>query len=401
MKRRNWLLAGGAVAATLAAFVWAFRSQAVPVQVSGVRTGLFEQTVDEDGKTRVRERYVVSAPLSGRLTRMRLKAGDPVRSGMTVASLSPAAPAMLDARTARELAERANAAQATLAAVRARVGRAEAARDQARADVRRVSKLHAEGFLAVAALEQAELAQRVQAQDLEAARFARDAATHDAAQARAALMRARDGASIVRPGSSWEIQAPVDGRVLRVLQESETVVSIGTPLLEIADPTDLEVVIDVLSTDGVRIPPGARVALDAGAGLQLAGWVRCVEPAAFTKVSALGVEEQRVNVIVDLVSSPDRWRSLGDQFRVDARIVILERSDVVLVPVAALFRDGDSWAVFVAAGNRAEKRDVRIGARSQSEAWVESGLSSAERVIVYPSDSVSDGTRVKVVHGPA
>jgi HlyD family secretion protein len=400
MKRRNWLLASSATVVAITGFVWAFRPQPVPVQIAEVRKGLFEQTVEEDGKTRVRERYVVSAPVAGRLTRMRLKAGDLVRNGMAVASLSPSVPSMLDARTARELAERANAAQAALDAARARVGRAEAALEQARTDIRRVSKLHAEGFLAATALEQSELAQRVQAKDLEASRFAQEAAAHDLAQARAALMRAREGASIIRPGTSWEIQSPVDGRVLRVLQESETVVGIGTPLLEIADPSDLEVVIDVLSTDGVRIPAGARVALDAGADLRLAGRVRHVEPAAFTKVSALGVEEQRVNVIVDIVSAPERWRSLGDQYRVDARIVVLERHDVVIVPLAALFRDGDTWAVFVAAGNRAEKRDIAVGARTQLEAWVENGLSPAERVIIYPSDSVSDGKRVKVLQGP-
>jgi len=400
MTRKNAFLAGASLLAIAAAFIWAFRPQPVPVQVAEVRSGLFEQTVDEDGKTRVRERYVVSAPLTGRLTRVNLKAGDTVRKGMSVAALSPSAPSMLDARTARELAERAHSAQAGFEAATARVGRAEAALEQARSDVSRVSTLHGEGFLAAAALEQAVLAQRVQAKDLEAARFAQESARHDLAQARAALMRAHDAAEPARPGTTWEIGSPVDGRVLRVLQESEAVVAIGTPIMEIGDPVNLEVVVDVLSTDGVRIPQGARVALDAGAELRLAGRVRRIEPSAFTKVSALGVEEQRVNVVIDIVSPAEKYPTLGDQFRVDAHIVVLERPDVTLVPLAALFRDGESWAAFVAARGRAERRILKIGARSQSDAWVEAGLAAGERVIVYPSDSVADGRRIKVLDGP-
>jgi HlyD family secretion protein len=186
---------------------------------------------------------------------------------------------------------------------------------------------------------------------------------------------------------------------LRVLQESETVVGVGTPLLEIGDPKDLEVVIDVLSTDGTGIPAGARVDLDAGP-IRLTGRVRRVEPAAFTKVSALGVEEQRVNVIVDLVSPPEQWRSLGDQFRVDARIIVFERRDAVIAPVAAVFRDGERWAVFVAADDRAQKRRVKVGGRTPSDVLIEEGLAPGEQVVVYPSDSVADAKRLAVVRGP-
>ena len=172
-------------------------------------------------------------------------------------------------------------------------------------------------------------------------------------------------------------------------------------MLEIADPDQLEIVIDVLSTDGRRIPAGARVDLDAGGEPRLRGQVRRVEPAAFTKVSALGVEEQRVNVIVDIVSPPEQWRGLGDQFRIDARIVVFERPDAVIAPVAALFRDGERWAVYVADGGLARKRQVKVGGRTPSEAWIESGLAPAERVIVYPSDSVADGKRLTTVRGPS
>jgi HlyD family secretion protein len=399
MKRRNWILVVLGAVLVVAAFAWAFQPKPVPVEVAEVRTAQFEQVIEEDGKTRVRERYVVSAPLAGRLARIRLKAGDEVTTGTPVAVLSPSAPAMIDARTARELAERVGAATAGLEQARANVERAAAALEQAQSDLARQKKLQAEGFIAPAALDHAELSVRVQARELEAARFARDGAAHDVAQARAALMRAQDAAEVRRPGTAWSITAPVDGRVLRVLQESETVVGIGTPLLEIADPDDLEIVVDVLSTDGARIAAGARVDIDAGAGMRLAGRVRRVEPAAFTKISALGVEEQRVNVIIDIVTPPDEWRALGDGFRIDARIVIFERDGVVVAPVAALFRDGNDWAVFVADGGTARKRSVKVGGRSPLQAWIEDGLSAGERVIVYPSDSVGDGVRIAVVRG--
>jgi HlyD family secretion protein len=403
MTRRHWLyLIAGALLLAGALF-WAFRPQPLPVESAQVQRGRFELVIEEDGKTRVRERYIVSAPLAGRLARIALKPGDAVKAGTAVAVLWPSAPAMIDARTFRELNERVGAAEAGLQQARANVAREEAALDQAQTDLARQKKLQGEGFVSPSALDQAELAVRVQAKALEAARFARDGAAHDVAQARAALMRASEGAAVRRPGSAWPIVSPVDGRVLRVLQESETVVALGTPLLEVADPSELEVVIDVLSTDGARIVPGARVDLDAGAGLKLQGRVRQVEPAAYTKVSALGVEEQRVNVIVDLVTPPDQWRALGDQFRVDARIVVLERDDVVIAPVAALFRtpgaSNDDWSVFVIRGDRAERRAVKVGARGPLQAWIADGLAAGERVIVYPSDQVDDGRRVSVVRG--
>jgi HlyD family secretion protein len=335
------------------------------------------------------------------LARVRVKAGDTVRAGAMVATLSPGPPAMIDARTARELNERVGATEAGLEQARAKVARAEAALDQAQTDVARQKQLQGDGFVAVAALDQAHLAARVQARELEAARFAQVGAMHDLAQARAALMRAREAAAMRRPGTAWPIESPVDGHVLRVLQESETVVGVGAPLLEIADPTDLEIVVDVLSADGKRIVSGARVDIDAGAGPRLAGRVRRVEPAAYTKVSALGVEEQRVNVIVDIVSPAQQWGGIGDQFRIDARIVVFERADAVIAPVAALFRDGEHWAVYVASDGRAHKRRVKVGGRTPTDAWIEEGLAPAERVIVYPSDSVADGKRLKAVRGSA
>jgi len=397
MKRKPLIWTGITVGVLAAALYWAFRPQPVPVEVAEVLDKAYEQTIDEDGKTRVVDRYVVSAPLAGRLARIVLEPGDTVKAGMTVARLTPVAPAMIDARTARELEERVGAADAVLAQVQANVARTEAAQAQAAADFERQKKLRSDGFVADAAVEQAELAARVQMQALAAARFSVDGAQHDLEQARAALIRAREGARRERPGTDWPIESPVAGRVLRVVQKSETVVGIGTPLLEIADPARLEVVVDVLSTEATRIDDAAPVRIDAGSGMLLDGRVRFVEPAAFTKVSALGIEEQRVNVIIDLVSPPAQWQRLGDGYRVDARIVVLAREHAVVVPVAALFRAGADWAVFVADDGTAARRMVRVGGRNGSEAWIEDGLKPGERVIVYPSDSVADGTRVKAV----
>jgi HlyD family secretion protein len=398
MTRKKWFWSAAVVVVLVGGFLWALRPQPVLVEVAEVRRGLFSLTVDEDGKTRVRERYLVSAPLAGQLARIELKPGDEVTAGTAVAQLSPAAPAMIDdARTARELAERVGSAQAAHAAANANMARHQAALAQAEATLARQRKLQQQGFIASAALEQAVLEVQVQSRSVEAARFVQEGARHDLAQARAALMRVHDATARPRPGTTWPIESPVAGRVLRVLQESEATVAVGMPLMEIADTRDLEVVVDVLSTDGARIKPYAPVLIEAGAEFRFAGWVRRVEPAAFTKVSALGVEEQRVNVVIDITSPRQRWATLGDQFRVDVKITVFEQGDAVIVPVAALFRIGPEWGVFVAQDGRAVQRLVKIGARTPIDALVEGGLQPGEHVIVYPSDKVGHGKRVRIV----
>jgi HlyD family secretion protein len=378
----------------------AFRPAPLRVEVAEVRTAPFERVVGEDGRTRVRERYVVSAPLAGRLARIKLKAGDDVRAGGVVAVLWPSAPAMIDTRTHGELTERVGAAAAAVEQARANVAREEAALAKAEIDLARQKKLQGEGFLSPSVLDQTELAVRVQSKALEAARFAREGAQHDLAQARAALLRAQEGAAIQRPGAAWQITSPVDGRVLRVLQENETTVTVGAPLLEVANALDLEIVVDVLSSDATQIPAGAPVRIEAGPGSPLHGRVRRVEPSAFTKVSALGVEEQRVNVIIDFDGMPAKDRGIGDGYRVDVLIVTFARDDAIVLPVASLFRHGDDWAVFVIEGGRAQLREVRLGGRNDREAWIEAGASPGEQVIVYPGDAVREGARVRVVRGP-
>jgi HlyD family secretion protein len=393
MRTRNLIALGALAAAALAVSIWALQPRPATVELAQVTRGVFEQTVSDDGRTRVRERYVVSAPLAGRVGRIELKAGDTVEKGEVVAVLTPALPALLDARAARELQEREGSAQAQLARARADTQKALAQLEQARADFERQARLAKEGFVSPMAREQAELALRTAERTLESARFAEEAAGHELNQARAALARYRTG----EPSARWEVTSPVRGAVLRVVQESEGAVPLGAPLFEIADPRNLEAVVDVLSQESVAVRPGMPARIDLGAGVPpLAARVRRIEPAAFTKISALGVEEQRVNVVLDFLEPLDRIQTIGDGFRVEAHIVVYRAGDAVKVPVGALFRDADGWAVFVAEEGRAVKRTIRVPRRNHAEALVEDGLEPGETVIVYPSDTLRHGSRIAV-----
>lgn len=379
------------------ALVVALRPRPVAVETAPVTRGAFEQTIDEDGKTRVRQRYTVSAPVAGTLQRIQLQAGDRVTQGMPVATLAPSAPPLLDVRAERELTERVAAAEATQKRATAQVARAQAVRDQAQTDVQRTRQLADRGLVSRSQLEQADLAFTTASRELEAARQAEQAAQHDVAVARAALWQLRGAVAGVQEAQKlWQITSPVQGHVLRVLQESEGIVAAGTPLLELANATDLEVVVDVLSTDAVQIHPGTPVRIERwGLDQPLAGRVRVIEPGAFTKVSALGVEEQRVNVIIDLVSPSTQWQTLGDNYRIDARILVYSHDHALKVPTSALFRDHQQWMVFVINDGRAQQRTVQLGRRNAVEAVVDTGVTEGDQVIVYPSDAVRDGIRVR------
>lgn len=386
--------------ALVGALVMAFRPQPALVEVAEVMRGHFEQVIEDDGKTRVRERYVVSAPLAGKLQRITLKVGDAVTAGMVLAAIDPSSPALLDVRTERELTERVGAAEATRLRAAATVERARAALDKSRSDLERTRKLAAQGFVSAAQLEQVEFETKINLRELEAARYADHAAAHDVAVARAALLQVREGTAGKPSGRRWEVRTPVAGQVLKVVQESEATVAVGAPLLEVGQPAELEVVVDVLSTDAVQIKPGAPVRLLRWGRVEpLEGRVRRVEPAAFTKVSALGVEEQRVNVVIDLTSPAEKWQSLGDGYKVDASIIVASLDNVIKVPVSALFRDGGQWAVFTVVNGKAARRVVQLGRRGGLEAVVEKGLQPGEKVIVHPGDSVRDGLRIKVTAG--
>ncbi len=393
LRRGAWMLAAAMAAGLL---VWAFAPRPVEVETVTVIRGPFRKTVDEDGKTRVRDRYVVSAPIHGRLLRVDLKVGAAVEPGMLVARLAPAAPTPLDARTEVEYRERLGAAEASGSRATANAERASVALEQAKAEATRASKLADQGFTSRQALENAQREVELRTKELAAAQFDGQAAEHQVAMARAALTRYRQDAGGRVTGAVWEIRSPVAGRVLRVVQESEAVVAAGSPILEIGDPQALEVMVDVLTADAAAIRPGAMVELDhGGAAPVLAGRVRLVEPAAFTKISALGVEEQRVNVLIDFAARPAAWENLGDGHRVDARITVETADDAVLVPVSALFRQGDGWAVFAVSGNRAQLRPVTTGARNGMVAIVHAGLDPGAEVIAYPADAIADGVSVK------
>ncbi len=393
MTRRNKIYSIVGLAALVALALWALRPRPFAVETAAAASGPFEQTVSDDGKTRVRDRYVVAAPLAGQVARAQLEVGDPVKQGQVVAELTPTAPAFQDARTQRELRERIGGAEAQLARARAEALKTQAQRDQTRADRDRQARLSKEGFISATAREQAELALKTAERAVEAARFAEQAARYDLAQAQAALSRYQGNA----PTAVWPVASPVSGAVLRIAQQSVGPVALGAPLLEIADPRSREAVVDVLSQDAVAIRPGMPARVELGQGVApLAARVRLVEPAAFTKVSALGVEEQRVNVVLDFAEALDRVQTLGDGFRVEAHIVVYRQDNAVKVPVGALFREGAGAALFVVEGDRARKRAVKSARRNGTEATIEEGVQPGERVVVYPSDALRDGSRVEV-----
>jgi HlyD family secretion protein len=389
------VVTGLVVILAVAGIAWSVMPQPIPVEAATVTKGRFVASIDEDGKTRVRERYVVAAPLAGRLTRIRLRAGDQVKADDVVATIAPSPAPFLDPRSRREAEERLGAAEATLERTKAAVERAQAQATQAKTELDRTRTLAERGASTTQALERAELAMRVADRDLRAADFLHHAAEHELEQARALLARYQDGANSA--SDAWNVRAPVPGVVLKVTQESETIVQPGTPLVEIGDPRDLEIVVDVLSTDAVEIRPGAEVVIEhwGGQGV-LSGRVRRVEPSAFTKVSTLGVEEQRVNVLVDIASPSEQLAGLGDAFQVNTRIIVFVQEDATIISTGALFRRGEIWNVYVVDNDRAQVREIKLLRRSGRFAAVASGLAPGERVIVYPSDRVATGVRVKV-----
>jgi len=384
-------LIGAAIAAAL---LW---PGSVPADVASARRSRFTLTVEEDGMTRVRERYVVSAPVTGTLLRVDRHAGEEMSRGELLLAIVPTAPTLLDARARQELGERVGATEAAARRAGAALERTRIALAQEQIDLERARRLAAEGILARSDLERAQLAVDMRAKELTAADFEHHVAEHELEMARASLMRLRDATrESGAAGEPWEIRSPVRGRVLRVFQESEGVVQAGAPILELGDPDDIEVVVDLLTADAVRVRPGAHASIERwGGGAPLEGRVRLVEPSGFTKLSALGVEEQRVNVLIDIVSPRAHWQSLADGFRVDARITVEERDDALVVPSGALFRSGDDWAVYVVEHGRARRRTVQVGARGERESAIESGLEEDALVVVYPSDEIADAVRVQ------
>ncbi len=390
---RRWGV-GATALAVVAVLVWAaYRPRPIDVETAPVAEGRFEQVIEEDGQLRLRQRYLVTAPTAAQLQRPTLKVGDVVKAGDVVAVLAPAAPGMIDARTREILQQRVGSADAAVAAARANVQRAQAALAQATLDAERSAQLAKDNFIAPSARDQSRLAREAAAQALKAAQAEQTAAGHAASEARAALGRAEPSGAAQ---GLWSLKSPVNGRVLKLHKDSSEPVQAGAPLLEIGDTGAMEAVIDVLSGDAPRIAAGAAVQLSTGRNQPpLAGQVARVDPVAFTKTSALGIEEQRVNVTVTLQAPPETLQKLGDGFRVDARITVSAQDGALLVPSAALVRRGEGWQVFVVEAGKARARTVTFSDRNADSAWVKDGLKAGEAVVLYPGSGMKDGQPVR------
>ena len=393
-RRRLPLLGGALLVALIVIGLW---PKPVPVEVGTVTRGNLVVTVDEEGMTRVRNRYVVSAPVAGQLRRIEWKPGAIVEAGKTVLAVMEASGAdFLDVRSQAQAEARVRAAAAAREGANAQRERARAAAKLYGEELARLKQLFAEKVLSAQEYDMAQMRAATATQDERAAEFAVQVAEFELQQAEAVLTRGTAEASA--KADPLVITSPVNGRVLKVYQESARVVTGGLPLLEIGDPTDLEVRVEVLSRDGVAVQPGARVILEQWGGSEpLTARVRLVEPSAFTKISALGVEEQRVYVIADFTDPLERRGTLGDNFRVEARIVTWEGTNVLRAPAGALFQRGTSWRAFVFEKGRAQLRDVKVGRTNGLETEILDGLRENDRVVVYPGDKVADGTRVEAI----
>jgi HlyD family secretion protein len=392
---RRLVLWGALGALIVLGLALAFRPQSVAVDTANVARGTLVITVEDEGRTRVHDIYVVSAPVTGRLRRVEAHVGDPVTKLETVlAEIEPIDPSFLDPRSEAQARADVRAAESAQKLARAEVEQAQAELDFAHREVDRARDLIQQGSISQRDLDQAERSYRTRRAGLATAQASLDRSAYQLERARAQLVspaqRQREGAEC----ACVALRSPVDGQVLRLLQQSEGVVEAGAPVIEVGDARDLEIAVDLLSSDAVKVQPGQRVIIDGwGGDHPLEGRVRLVEPFGFTKVSALGIEEQRVNVIIDIVSPRDEWVRLAHGYQVDARIVLAEREDVLKVPLTALFRDGSEWAVFVNESGRAKLSHVKLGESNGIEVEV-TGLDENARIVLHPSDRVREGVRI-------
>ncbi|MEJ2121530.1 MAG: HlyD family efflux transporter periplasmic adaptor subunit [Alphaproteobacteria bacterium] len=396
-KWRRWVVWGGLLALVVAGLVYSFWPRPVPVELATVGRGHLAVTVDEEGMTRVKQAYIVSSPIAGHARRIELEVGDTVAANKTeVAYIEPVSPTMLDARSRAQAEAAVRAAEAARALAEAGLRSAEAELTFARTELSRARSLYASKVGSKRALDEAERAFKTREAAVETAKAGLRVRESELERAKLEL---------IQPGEQSRkhlgacgcviVRSPVSGDVLRIFHKSAGVVRAGEQLIEVGDPRKIEIVVDLLSSDAVRVRAGQRVIIDSwGGDKPLAGKVLRVEPIGKTKVSALGIEEQRVDVVIDFTGPPKLWQELGHGFRVETRIVLWEADKVLKVPLSALFRVGDRWAVFVAADARARRRFVRIGRRTALEAEVVDGLKLREQVVVHPSDRITDGVRV-------
>jgi len=376
------------------AIIYGFLPKPVTVDVKKAVRGPLRVTIDEEGKTRVKDRFVLSAPVSGYMRRVEYEVGDRVSRGQTVVSIEPSRSSVLDPRSRAEAEAAVSAAQAGLKTAEENVRAATADAEYSRQSFDRNKKLAEDGYIARDVLDQAEAEVKRNNAGLLSAKAAVQTARAELERARAALRYSAVGET-ADYRKIVTVRTPVAGSVLKIHRKSEGAVSVGEPLIDIGDPSSLEVKVEVLSADAVNIRPEIPVLFERwGGDIPLKGRVKIVEPEAFTKVSSLGVEEQRVLVIADITSLPEEWQRLGDEYRVEASFIIWESANVLQVPESALFRKDDRWAVFVQKDKKARLREVQVGHRNGLSAEVISGISEGETVIVYPDESIRDGTRV-------
>jgi len=395
MPLRRWVIVIIITVGVISAIVYGFMPKPVSVDLVKVSRGSFKVTVEEEGKTSVRDRFILSAPVAGFKRRIKLDVGDRVRKGQTLVELEPLKSNLLDPRSHAAAEAAVSSAEASLKVEEERARAAAADAEYARKNFERIKKLHEGGYVAKDALEQAETGAKRAGANLLSAEATVRVARFELDRAHTALRHSAAENTRIQ-GKIVTIQSPVNGSVLKIYRESEGVVQSGEPVIDIGDPEKLEVKVEVLSADAVKIKPGASVLFERwGGNSTLSGRVRVVEPAGFTKISSLGVEEQRVLVIVDITSSDKSEKSLGDGYRLEASFIIWEGKDILQVPASALFRNQEGWAIFVVKNNRAFKREVRVGQRTGLVAEVLSGLTEGEEVISHPDNSIEDRTRVR------
>ena len=378
------------------AVAYGFMPRPVPVDIKKAMRGPLRVTIDEEGKTRVRDRFVVSSPVSGYMRRVELEVGDRVNKGQTIVSLEPARSGVLDPRSRAEAEAAVSAARSALKTAEENSRAAAADAEYAGQKLERNRNLVDKGYVARDLYDQSvSEAKRTDANLLSAKAAVQTARAQ--LEKTLATLRYYEAGGTGDNGKVIEVRTPVTGSVLKIHHESEGAVNVGAPLIDIGDPSQLEVKVEVLSADAVNIRPGTSVLFERwGGDAPLTGKVTIVEPEAFTKVSSLGVEEQRVLVIADITSLPESWQRLGDEYRVEASFIIWEGSNVLQIPESALFRKGAGWAVFVIKDKKARLREVQIGRRNGLAAEITSGVSEGETVIVYPDESIRDGVSVKI-----
>lgn len=372
--------------------VWGLWPKPVVIETGVVARGPLTVRVSEEGKTRIRNRYILAAPVAGKMRRVQLKPGDEVKAGETLLTvIEPVVTPLLDPRATAQAEAVVSMREASRKQAAESLDATKAASKLAESELERMKSITRSGSVSASDRDRAEMESSMRSSEVRAAEFALQVADHELSQARAALERPE----IQTAGNLLEIKSPVSGRVLKVMQESEMVVTPGTQILKVGDPADIEIEAEILSRDAVMIHPGDSVEIEQWGGEKpLTGRVRRVEPAAFTKISALGVEEQRVIVLSDLTNPPEAAKALGDRYRVEVRVAIWHADDVLTVPAGALFREGNQWKTFVFRDDKAFLTSVEAGHTDGRATEILSGINAGDEVLLHPPDTVKDGIAV-------